>query len=151
MRRKPTAWLQWQWWLRKRVYRKCNISTTNKHRRARLLKQQTSITVYRLPTKENKQKFAVSGFRIYIHWNGSIYIYIYINMCISIYTVYKLPSQLENGKRKPRRFSFICLPFAHRANRSLLFVCLFTRNKQKLSIYWLNGLNGLNGLAHLCE
>jgi hypothetical protein len=28
----------------------------------------------------------------------------------------------KNGKRKPRRFTLINLPVAHRVNRSLLFV-----------------------------
>jgi hypothetical protein len=54
---------------------------TNKHTWAHLLKQQTSITVYRLPTKENKIPFSVSSvFCIYLYfqiyrWKASAYIY----------------------------------------------------------------------------
>jgi hypothetical protein len=49
------------------------------HRWARLLKQQSSITVYRLPTKENKLPFVsiCSIFCIYIYKDVAIYIYIY--------------------------------------------------------------------------
>ncbi len=87
------------------------------HRLARLLKQQTSITVHCLPTKKNKlpssvfhlQKtdgslpfpFSVSSvLHIYI----CIYIYIYISVSryIFIYIyIYILPFLTENG-RKPR-------------------------------------------------
>ncbi len=44
---------------------------------------------------------------------------------------------VSNGirKQKPRRFSFICLPFAHHTNRSLWFFHCWWRNKQKLSIW----------------
>ncbi len=41
---------------------------------------------------------------------------------------------VSNGKRKPRRFSLIRLPFVNRTNGSYPFA---------------NGLNGL-ALAHLC-
>jgi hypothetical protein len=34
--------------------------------------------------------------------------------------------ETSNGKRKPRRFSLIHLPFAHCANGSLSFVCSLT-------------------------
>ncbi len=59
----------------------------------------------------------------------------YIHLFIYI-PIYILPFQTENGKRKPRRFSLILLPFAHRANGSYPFA---------------NGLNGLEGLGHLCR
>jgi hypothetical protein len=78
----------------------------NAHRSAHLLQQQTSITVYRLTTKENKLSFCflfaenkwkttVSVFRIYIYmdkyWNGSIYsIYIYISISLFVYIQYML-------------------------------------------------------------
>ncbi len=37
--------------------------------------------------------------------------------------------QTEDGKRKPRRFSIICLPFAHRANGSLSAVHWLMKKK----------------------
>ncbi len=59
---------------------------------ASLLKQQMSITLYRLPTKENKLPFHVSFVfcvYIFIYWNGSLYIhryrYIYKDILICIY------------------------------------------------------------------
>jgi hypothetical protein len=91
------------------------------------MKQQTSITVYRLPTKENKLPFSVSSvfrifpyiycilkrqhiyryFDIYID-KGYISIYQYLRVCI-----YTLSFKKGNGKRKPRWFSLtneiICL------------------------------------------
>jgi hypothetical protein len=42
-------------------------------------------------------------------------------------------TSVSNGKRKPRRFFLIRLPFAHHANGSLLFVRLFTK-KKKISV-----------------
>jgi hypothetical protein len=55
----------------------------------------------------------------------------------------------ENGKRMPRRFPFIRLPFAHHANGSLPFVRLC--DKETNGKYpFANELNRLNGLAHLC-
>ncbi len=47
--------------------------------------------------------------------------------------------EAPNGKRKPRRFSLIHLPFAHRANGSLS------------SYPFANWLNALNGLVHLLD
>jgi hypothetical protein len=61
--------------------------------------------------------------------------------------------QMENGKRKPRRFSSIRLPFAHRAKNCLSF-CPFVDEETYESYPFANGLNGLNGLnilAHLCK
>ncbi len=55
---------------------------------------------------------------------------------ISIYAA------VSNGKRKPRRFSLIRLPFAHLANGSLSFVRLFRRTNG--SYPFANGLNGQN-------
>jgi hypothetical protein len=71
-------------------------------------------------------------------------------MTISI-AVYMLPFQMENGKRNPRRFSLIRLPFFC-ANGSLSFVHLFIDKERNGSCPFanrLNGHNGLNGLAHL--
>ncbi len=50
--------------------------------------------------------------------------------------------ETENGS--PGEFPYIRLPFAHRANGSLSFVCLLTKKQ-------MQRLNGLNGLAHLCR
>jgi hypothetical protein len=83
---------------------------------------------------------------IYIYSSGNIYICIYFIVLFQ-YTrktelyIYMMPFQTENGKWTPRWFFLIRLPFAHCANRSLSFVRLLTKNKQKLSI--ANGLIGL--------
>jgi hypothetical protein len=37
----------------------------------------------------------------------------------------------SNGKRKPRLFSLIHLPFVHCANRSLLFIHLLTKKQME--------------------
>jgi hypothetical protein len=61
--------------------------------------------------------------------------------------------QMENEKRKPRRFSLIRLPFAHRAKNCFSF-CPFIDEETNGSYPFANGLNGLNGLnilAHLCK
>jgi hypothetical protein len=52
-----------------------------KHSWILLLKQQMSITIYHLPTKENKFRFPLVPFTIYMY----IYIYIYLYLSISIY------------------------------------------------------------------
>jgi hypothetical protein len=82
------------------------------YRCACLLKQQSSITVSRLPTKENKlpflfainkQKFAVSALYIYIYICIYLSIYIYIRKYIFIYIfIHMLLFQREDGKRKPK-------------------------------------------------
>jgi hypothetical protein len=139
---------------------KNSVSLT--YRWACLLEQQTSITVYRLPTKENKLLFPVSicrkqtevyCFRFpYIHVH-TVHIYIHIYKYINVHTHIHIHIQythihiyiytyhiythiyvcicaaVSNGKRKPRRFSFIRLPFAHRANGSLSFIRLLAKNQ----------------------
>jgi hypothetical protein len=50
-------------------------------------------------------------------------------ICIDVYLV---PFQIENGRRKPRQFSFTCFPFAHRASGILSFVCLLTRKQKEV-------------------
>jgi hypothetical protein len=119
------------------------------HRWASLLKQQTPITIYCLPTKENKllfpfaakkQKFAVSVFLLQ-QTNRSLrfrfpYIYIVIvlyiqktELYIYVYTytvyifIYILYTSVSNGKRKPRRFSLIRLPFA--IVQAVVVICPF--------------------------
>jgi hypothetical protein len=76
------------------------------YRWACLLKQQSLITVSRLPTKENKlpflfavkkQKFALSVLCIYL----SIYIYICKYIFIYIF-IHMLLFQREDGKQKPK-------------------------------------------------
>jgi hypothetical protein len=110
-----------------------------------LLKKQSSITIY-LPTKENKlpipfpvaankRKFSDSIFRLQ-QTNGNCrfplvpfrYLYIrkrelhiYIHICTYIF-IYN--AAISNGKWKPRRFSSICLLFAHISNGICrLFIC----------------------------
>ncbi len=63
----------------------------------------------------------------YIYTFIYMYIYIYLYPHTVLYICYR-----SNGKRKPRRFSLICLPFVHNTNGSYPFA------------------NGLNGHAHLC-
>jgi hypothetical protein len=101
------------------------------HRWTRLLKQQTSITACRLPTKETKLPFSMfSVYTCLVHIRIHIYIYIYIYVHIrihtytNIYTYMYIYAPVSNGKRKPRRLSLIRLPFAHRANGSFV-VCPF--------------------------
>ncbi len=112
------------------------------------LKQESLITVYRLPTKENKLPFSVSvGSKqmevvvfcqfcfpyIYIHnKNGPICTCIYMHICIHIYMYFCIYMHI---------YMYVCiymlfirLPFAHGANRSLSFVHCGQKNKQKLSI-----------------
>jgi hypothetical protein len=100
-------------------------------------------------------------------------LYIYICFSFNIYTVYciyiwktetvnfriyiekmelNIYAAISNGKRKPRQFSLICLPFARRANAGLSFASFVDEeNTVKYRSYgFANGLNGLNGLARLC-
>jgi hypothetical protein len=78
------------------ISNRTRIYGINTHRKAGLLKQQTLITVCRLPTKENKLLFAISMFCIqymYIYINSILerqhtYRYRYIYIYVSISTVY---------------------------------------------------------------
>jgi hypothetical protein len=69
----------------------------------------------------------------YINIYIFVYLYLYLYLYVYIYTVhiYMLLFQTENGKRKPRQFSLIHLPFAHHANGSLSFVSLFTMKQME--------------------
>ncbi len=115
------------------------------HRLARLLKQQLSIIIYSLSTKENKLLFSVSVcskqtelclFSFVFAANkrklpfsiSSVY-YIYLCGCFNIYI---LPFQMKNGKQKPRQFFLIRLPFPYRSNGSLLFVHLLTKKETEV-------------------
>jgi hypothetical protein len=97
-------------------------------------------------------RFPLVLFSIYIYietsaYTVSIYISLDISNSINIYWyMYMLTFQTENGAEA---IFLNPLPFAHRTNVSLSFVCLFTK-KQK-EVIRLPSLNGLNGLAHLCK
>ncbi len=107
-----------------------------KDRWARLLKQQSSITVYHLPPKEKKHPFSVSLFclfrcrniYIYLHKDMCIYVHIcvYIYMYVYIYPYIYLCCCL---KWKTEAQTIFLNPF----NRSLLFVCLLMKKQGKLS------------------
>ncbi len=43
-------------------------------------------------------------------------------------------NQTGNGKRKPRRFSFVCLTFANRANGSLSFLHLLKKQMEDIRL-----------------
>ncbi len=96
----------------------------SEHRWAQLLKQHTSIIVYRLPTKENKLLSSV--FHIYLYLEIEIYIYIYIYIYAAVSNV--------KWKTKAQMIFLICLPFAHHAYGGLSFVCLLRRNIWQLSV-----------------
>ncbi len=74
---------------------------------------------------------------IYIHILKRQHIYsidINIHVCVCVYVcihiyIYNIYAAISTGKRKPRRFSLILLFFAHYANGSLPFVCLFTEKQ----------------------
>jgi hypothetical protein len=74
--------------------------------------------------------FLLVPFPVYIYAAISIYIFTkngttYMDAAVSN----------GNGKRKPRRFSLIRLPFPHRANGSLSFLSVcWGRNKTELSV-----------------
>ncbi len=137
------------------------------HRWARLRKRQTSITVYRLLTKENKLPFSFLAYKrmvpfsvliyisilkrqhvyiyidiyTYIHTSVSMYIYIYLSISKLYLYIY---AAVSNGKRKPRWFSFTRLPFAHHANGFV--VCPFITEETNGSFPFSNGLNRLGHL-----
>jgi hypothetical protein len=68
---------------------------------------------------------------LYFYTNTHIHIaHIYIYTCI--YTYIYIYAVIPNGKLKPRRFSLILLPFAHRANGSLTFICLLTKKQTEV-------------------
>ncbi len=80
----------------------------------------------------------------------------YIDIDIEVYTVYTLYvydiyislyvcAAVSNGKPKPRRFSFIRLPFS--SCKRIFFLCPFVYEETNGSFPFTNGLNGL---AHLC-
>ncbi len=117
-------------------------------RKARLLKQQSSFIIYRLPTKENKlfrlqqtnRTFRIPFFvcacmcaRVRACASMYIFKFIFVFICCRL-------------KRKPRRFTLFRLPFAHHASGRWSFVRLLTKKQTEVS-YPL--ANGLNRLAHV--
>ncbi len=132
-----------------------------RQRWARLLKQQTSITVYRLPTKENKLPFSVfvsSAFCIYRilyilkrqhTYNKQIYIYrelMYIHMYIYLYFYLYICCHFQRENGSQGNFPQSILPFAHRAYRSFV-VCPSVYEETNGSYPFANDLNRL---VHLC-
>jgi hypothetical protein len=128
---------------------------------ARLLKQQLPITVYCFPSKEKKLPFSISvcskqtevcrfcfpfaaNKRKYPCSASSFFMCMCVCEFLCVYIYLDLLFQIENGKRKPRRFSKIRFPFAHHANRSLSFI-LSLMEKTNESDLFADGLNGLNG------
>jgi hypothetical protein len=134
----------------------CYLFFSCHHRQARVLKQPMSIIVYRLPTKGNQHLFSINHLQktnrscslllvlfslyididIYKYIYLSIYLYIYISVSISIYLLlYRYICchfKWKTENRIPGQFSLIHLPFAHQANRSLLFICLFTKKQMEV-------------------
>ncbi len=112
-------------------------------------RRKSTISIFRFAANKRKLLFFVSS------WVGVcgcvcvrgvyvclLFIFIFLFICCHF-----------KQKRNLRRFPLIHLPFAHRAHRSLSFVCLLTK-KQTGSYHFANGLNGLTGLyrlAHLCK
>ncbi len=129
---------------------------TKGHRWARLLTQQTSITIYRLPNKENKLSlsifvcskqievcrfgfpFAANKLKVLFSISSLFCIYIYI--CCSF-------------KRKMKAQVIFHNPFTICSSCKWTFVVCPYVDEEKHESYsiWKNGLNGLNGLAHVCQ
>ncbi len=120
------------------------------HRWARLLKQQSSIIIYCLLTKENKLLFSVSvctkqieAFHfgvpfVQTNWSSVfhkfrfLYIqFLYIHIRRTELYIYSAV-QTENKKQKPRQFSWTRLSFAHHAKGSLSFVRLLTKKHKEV-------------------
>jgi hypothetical protein len=97
------------------------VCSTYSHRWARLLKQQTLITVYHLPTKENKIPFSfcrkqMEGYSFHFPFAANkqnvsfsintvfhmyIFIYIYVETAAYIYIYPFIYVAVSDGKRKP--------------------------------------------------
>ncbi len=93
-------------------------------------------TNFRFPLTENKRKFAVYDFHIYIYIGTAAYIryihiyiqiYVYLSMNIYIFiSIYiYIYAAISNGKLQPRQISLILFPFAPNASRSFsVSICL---------------------------
>jgi hypothetical protein len=105
-----------------------------------LLKQQSLITVYCLPTKENKLPFSVCSNQTEVCHFRFLFAVIKwkLPFPLVLFFVYKykytqmLPFHMENGKLMARQFSLICLPIAYWANTSLLFAHLLTKKQAEV-------------------
>jgi hypothetical protein len=89
------------------------ISTRYLRRGARLLKLQTSITVYHLPIKENKLPFSV-----YIYIETAAYKYVYICIYTSLYIIYMYNVSLY--------ILYICCRFKRKTEAKAIFLNPFT-------------------------
>ncbi len=135
---------------------------------ARLLKQQSSITVYRFPSKDNKLPFSISvcskqtgvccfrflfaankwklpfsissDFRVFV----CVYTFIFILIFIFVFIFIFIYAAISNGKQKPRRFT-ICSS----CKRIFGFVRLLT--KKNRSYPFANGLKGLTPSMAVCH
>ncbi len=122
----------------------CCVSVYFKHPWAHSRNQQTVITVYRLPSKENKLSFSVSSiFCIY-----TVYRYIY---CIFIFASTYLYLYIYRTcccfKRKMEAQAIFLDPFIVCSScKWKLVVCPFIYVETNRSYPFANGLNGL---AHL--
>jgi hypothetical protein len=107
-----------------------------------LVETPSSITIYRFPIKENKLpfpfpsaankwKFTVTVFYLPRHGDMEIRKHGEMEMWrrrdLEIWTW-----KHQNGKPMPRQFFLILLPFAHRENGSLSFVCLLTKKQTEV-------------------
>ncbi len=114
----------------------CSLSAVNvnaySHRWARLLTQQTSFTVYLLPTKENKLAFSVSVCCKQTEVCRFPYMYTYTFTCLYIYTA------VSSEKPEPRRFTLICFNVCSLyKNGSLSFVCLLSKKLMEVNDIFL--------------
>jgi hypothetical protein len=96
--------------------------------------------------KGNKRPFSRFRINIYRKRYSIYYIYVYINIylymftCMYAYTCIHIHTAVSNGKRKPRRFSLIRLPFAHCRNGSLFFVRLLAKKQMSRLSKWTGGI-----------
>ncbi len=142
------------------------------HRRARLLKQQSSITIYRFPTKEKKlpllfpfvanRSFSVSVFRLQQTKKSCRFLlvpfteYLYIFCRFNIYIYIYLYENRTDGKRQ---LLYVCCIWEMEAQVVFLnpfSICSSCKRKFVVCPFVdeeTNGsypvANGLNGLAHL--
>jgi hypothetical protein len=111
------------------------MNTPYNHRWEHLLTQQPSITIYRLPTKENKLPFSVSSVSIHI------YIYTYTYICLYLYTA------VSHGKQKTEAQVFCLNPFTVCSLYNQKFVIYPFVDEETNGSYPF--ANKLNRLAHL--
>ncbi len=102
-------------------------------------------TNFRFPFAANKRKFALSANRVAVFAQFRIRLPKHGEIDIGTWKHggketrrhrlwYMETHHIENGKRKPRRFSLISWPFAHRTNGSFYLYICWRRSKRKLSI-----------------